>query len=460
MGENKRVILFIVAVLILGLLVGCSRSKEVSSQQSYARYNEETELWELTEKAFKDAKLLDKDKIDHDTADELYIAMFGFEKYRSVTYGMSKQNTDDPRKNITFVDGDGNKYYIFDTNGKIAIRQQPALNDIYDQEIQQFGEEKFYLWEEFVSYYIEVYEGITDENYTISEYKIRKNRFGEESLFILFEEGICFEFNMNEFSFRYYSDDYFWNLAETTNNDESIDTSVHKSNYTKADLDKLPLFPQVSNDASNNLSLYYPQLDKKYVVLLDKDSKDNFKYYLDKFGIHQTHDFSYVQVKEEADKVIVTFYLEFWPVGNWDLVGFEHEYKWQNGEWILINEDLELYDLAGNLKLETGNKAQTKLDILSLLENKIWIYPVDNFLGATIEFVGNEMHQGYYMSEREVTDKYKVQQVKDNVVEMLINNKDKMTIKVINQGEKLEVNYKNDIHEFITESEWLRIKSH
>ncbi|ABR49684.1 hypothetical protein Amet_3562 [Alkaliphilus metalliredigens QYMF] len=125
--KHHRIKVFLVVILIMGLLAGCQTNKETNSEQSYIKYNKTTELWEISEKAFKDAKSINRDKIEQDTPNELYIALFGFGEFKNITYGMSKVDTDDPRKNITFIDSNDKEYYIFDTNGRITLRQKPVV---------------------------------------------------------------------------------------------------------------------------------------------------------------------------------------------------------------------------------------------------------------------------------------------------------------------------------------------
>lgn len=462
--KHQRIKIFLVVTLIMSLLFGCQTSKETSSEQPYIKYNETTELWEITERAFKDSESLNKAKLDPNVAGEVYIAMFGVKEFKLMSRSFRENNA---WKAVFFLDKDNKAFMISDDSGEITKKEVPRLviDDIYYlEEINQISEENYYMWEDLIKHHMEFYEEDENRNYRISEYEFSEDELGEKYLYILLEEGDIVRLSLD---FPEVHPIYEYSRLNIFNSDDPksnsnlnlVDTS-HGKNYTKADLNKLPIYPQVLNDESNSIDFYYPELDKKYVILLSQETTKDFKYYLDNFGLEQSYDLQVYDIVESDNGVKVTFFLEFYPVGNWEVGGFTHEYQWRNGQWVLVNEEFEIYDVAENLRLEVGDKTQTKMDMLSVLENKVWVCPDDIYQGATIEFKGNQIYIGFYMSESENSGRYKVEQIKDNILDLLVDEKDKMKIEVVNNGYKIKLTFKNDTTEYITENEWERIRKY
>lgn len=458
--KNCRKVILLIMITILVMLMGCSKPKEVNPNMEFLIFNNETGMWRITEGATKQLEKLSSDKIDPNGAAAAYIAMFGVKEVKLFEIQHMENKT---AMSVSFLDSENRGFLISDASGKITMREIPRMaidHQYYYEEIKKFSQDDLPMWEEYIGYILDVRNNENFNNqhnkYSISDFSF-KNKNDEELVEIHLEEGHIIFLNMS--NIHRVTIDYPTENPIKEEFGDSDNQTYHSKDYSRSDLRALPILPEVSNDGSSSISFYYPQLDKKYSILLAKDARDEFKFYLDKYGLYQSYDFSIYDVVEKDDRVVATFYLEFYPVGNWEVAGLVHEYQWRNNEWLLITETFEIYDVAGNIRLATGNRAETKLDIKAVLENTIWVYPVDEFEGATIEFTGAQIHYGFYASERELTDRYRIKEVKGDRIEILVNGSEDMTVRFIDNGEKIQVTYRNDTHEYITEAEWLRIKN-
>lgn len=467
MLKRKKInIIAIIVILTLLALVGCSGTSN-EDKRDYSALDKKSGFWKINHKAFKEIESLRDDKIDPSLPEELYIAMFDFSEYKD----LHTSNTADLRTIISFTDTKGDRNYIYDNNESIRTRKDAMVRNpkTYLKKVKDIIQDEYYLWEELLSFHNEVFQGKLPREYKVISAELKEMKAGEMSWILDYDDGTVLRANVDKNTYGFTNSLDYSNIADKEENKAKEDTrdkkGQHSKTYKKSDLENLPMIPKVTPNKKTdnglyNYSIHYPSLNKKYNLYItdisdcDTDSLDK-SFSPDKF--HLSYGFAYPYVEELEDRVRVTSYFRFYPLPSPEIADVIHEYIWSDNEWVLVGEEFDLYGQRYLLEIESSGKKQ--VDILRAVVDETWV--AVELDGACIKFSDGKVYNGYYRSEIESIEDYKVEKVSEDYVDLIIEGTVKVRITIIDPGKMINIRFDNrgDIIDldFVTGTEWERM---